>query len=63
MPAGESELRLPMAFKRLGYAVGGFGKWGLGPVGTSGGAKVPNAKAGFACRAWFAGWGGSLPVK
>jgi arylsulfatase len=34
VPAGE--LRLPPLFKRLGYTVGGFGKWGLGPVGSSG---------------------------
>ena len=34
VPAGE--LRLPLALHRLGYAVGGFGKWGLGPVGSTG---------------------------
>ena len=34
VPAGE--LKLPLTLKKLGYAVGGFGKWGLGGIGTSG---------------------------
>lgn len=34
VPAGE--LKLPLLFKDLGYKIGGFGKWGLGAVGTSG---------------------------
>lgn len=34
VPAGE--LTLPLTFKQLGYSLGGFGKWGLGPVGSSG---------------------------
>lgn len=34
VPAGE--LRLPLTLKSLGYSLGGFGKWGLGPVGSSG---------------------------
>lgn len=34
VPAGE--LGLPLALHRLGYAAGAFGKWGLGPVGSSG---------------------------
>ena len=34
VPAGE--LKLPLSLKHLGYALGGFGKWGLGPVGSSG---------------------------
>ncbi|HEV7226524.1 MAG TPA: arylsulfatase [Pirellulales bacterium] len=34
VPAGE--LKLPLSLKQLGYALGGFGKWGLGPVGSSG---------------------------
>jgi arylsulfatase A-like enzyme len=34
VPAGE--LTLPAALKRAGYALGGFGKWGLGPVGSTG---------------------------
>src|SRR6185295_3412164 len=41
VPAGE--LTLPLTLKRLGYTLGGFGKWGLGPVGSSG---DPN-KQGF----------------
>lgn len=34
VPAGE--LKLPLTFQSLGYAIGGFGKWGLGPVGSTG---------------------------
>jgi arylsulfatase A len=34
VPAGE--LRLPLTLKKLGYATGGFGKWDLGHVSTSG---------------------------
>jgi arylsulfatase A-like enzyme len=34
VPAGE--LKLPLTLKQLGYRLGGFGKWGLGAVGTSG---------------------------
>ena len=34
VPAGE--LTLPLTLKKLGYTLGGFGKWGLGPVGSSG---------------------------
>lgn len=35
-PVPEGELRLPLALKRLGYTLGAFGKWGLGPVGSTG---------------------------
>lgn len=34
VPPGE--LTLPVTLKKLGYVLGGFGKWGLGPVGSSG---------------------------
>lgn len=34
VPAGA--LSLPLSFKKAGYVVGGFGKWGLGPVGSTG---------------------------
>lgn len=34
VPAGS--LHLPVLFKNKGYTVGGFGKWGLGPVGSTG---------------------------
>ena len=34
VPAGE--LKLPLTLKKLGYATGGFGKWGLGGVGSTG---------------------------
>ncbi len=34
VPAGE--LKLPLTLAELGYTIGGFGKWGLGPVGSTG---------------------------
>jgi arylsulfatase A len=34
VPAGE--LTLPLTLKKLGYSLGCVGKWGLGPVGSSG---------------------------
>jgi arylsulfatase A len=34
VPAGTCAL--PLSFKAAGYATGAFGKWGLGPVGSSG---------------------------
>ena len=34
VPAGY--LSLPLALRKQGYTLGGFGKWGLGPVGSSG---------------------------
>jgi len=34
VPAGE--LKLPLTLNRLGYTLGGFGKWGLGGVGSTG---------------------------
>ena len=51
VPAGE--LKLPLTLKRLGYTLGGFGKWGLGPVASSG---DPNRQGfdlfyGFNCQA------------
>ena len=51
VPAGE--LTLPLTLKKLGYALGGFGKWGLGPVGSTG---DPNKQGfdvfyGFNCQA------------
>jgi arylsulfatase A-like enzyme len=35
-PVPTGSLRLPLIFKELGYTIGGFGKWGLGPVGSTG---------------------------
>src|SRR5437764_7066748 len=29
-------LTLPLSMKKLGYVTGAFGKWGLGPVGSTG---------------------------
>lgn len=34
VPAGE--LKLPLLLKEQGYQLGAFGKWGLGPVGSTG---------------------------
>ncbi|HLX61206.1 MAG TPA: arylsulfatase [Planctomycetota bacterium] len=34
VPAGE--LTFPLTLKKIGYTLGGFGKWGLGPIGSSG---------------------------
>jgi arylsulfatase A len=36
MPVPEGELTLPLTLQKLGYTNGGFGKWGLGPVNSSG---------------------------
>jgi len=52
-PVPARELTLPLTLKRLGYALGGFGKWGLGPVGSTG---DPNKQGfdlffGFNCQA------------
>lgn len=35
-PVPASHLQLPLLLKARGYTLGGFGKWGLGPVGSSG---------------------------
>jgi arylsulfatase A len=35
-PVPARELKLPLTLKQLGYTLGGFGKWGLGGIGTSG---------------------------
>ena len=35
-PVPEGTLQLPHLLKKQGYALGGFGKWGLGPVGSTG---------------------------
>lgn len=34
VPAGE--LQLPLTLKKLGYTLGAFGKWGLGPIASTG---------------------------
>lgn len=36
IPVPPDSLRLPLTLKKLGYATGAFGKWGLGPVGSTG---------------------------
>lgn len=35
-PVPEGALLLPLALKKLGYTLGCFGKWGLGPIASSG---------------------------
>ena len=35
-PVPANELTLPLTLKKLGYTNGTFGKWGLGPVGSTG---------------------------
>lgn len=35
-PVPAATLTLPLTFKKLGYTIGGFGKWGLGPIGSTG---------------------------
>ncbi|MCX6926618.1 MAG: sulfatase-like hydrolase/transferase, partial [Verrucomicrobia bacterium] len=35
-PVPPGELHLPLTLRKLGYTLGGFGKWGLGPVGSTG---------------------------
>lgn len=40
-PLSESAFTMAMAFKKAGYATGAMGKWGLGPVGSTG---DPNKK-------------------
>ncbi len=40
-PISEAALTWPMLFQKAGYATGAMGKWGLGPVGSTG---EPNRK-------------------
>jgi arylsulfatase A-like enzyme len=52
-PLSESAITFPMLFKKAGYATGAMGKWGLGPVGSTG---DPNRKGfdlfyGYNCQA------------
>lgn len=35
-PVPEGALAFPLGLKKLGYTLGAFGKWGLGPVGSTG---------------------------
>jgi arylsulfatase len=36
VPVPAATLQLPLLLKKQGYTLGGFGKWGLGPVGSTG---------------------------
>ena len=51
VPAGE--LKLPLLLKQLGYTLGAFGKWGLGPVGSTGDPQRQGFDAfyGYNCQA------------
>ncbi|HLW67124.1 MAG TPA: arylsulfatase [Gemmataceae bacterium] len=35
-PVPADYLQFPLTMQKLGYTIGGFGKWGLGPVGSTG---------------------------
>src|SRR6266511_4139962 len=35
VPVPANHLQLPLTLKKLGYTSGGFGKWGLGPLGST----------------------------
>src|SRR5262245_41325898 len=35
-PVPPNSLTLPLTLKSLGYVIGGFGEWGLGPMGSTG---------------------------
>jgi arylsulfatase A-like enzyme len=53
LPLSPAAITLPMIFKEAGYRTGAFGKWGLGPVGSSG---APDRKGieeffGYNCQA------------
>ena len=53
IPLSESALTLAQVFRQAGYATGAMGKWGLGPVGSTG---DPNRKGfdlffGYNCQA------------
>ncbi|HVJ79703.1 MAG TPA: sulfatase-like hydrolase/transferase, partial [Planctomycetia bacterium] len=52
-PVPPGELTLPLSFKAAGYALGGFGKWGLGPVGSTGDPRKQGFDRwfGFNCQA------------
>jgi arylsulfatase A-like enzyme len=52
-PLSESAVTIPMLFQQAGYTTGAMGKWGLGPVGSTG---EPNRKGfdlfyGYNCQA------------
>jgi arylsulfatase A len=51
VPAGE--LSLPLTFRKLGYTLGAFGKWGLGGIGTTGDPLMQgfNEFFGYNCQA------------
>lgn len=43
VPLADSDVTIPEILRQVGYATGGFGKWGIGDIGTSGAAE----KQGF----------------
>ncbi len=52
-PVPPNHLQLPLTLKKSGYTLGGFGKWGLGPVGSSGDPLVQGFDRffGYNCQA------------
>ena len=52
-PVPDGYLTLPLTFRKAGYTIGGFGKWGLGPVGSTGDPLKQgfNRWFGFNCQA------------
>lgn len=53
MPLSESAYTLAMHFQKAGYRTGAFGKWGLGPVGSSGSPELKGFDLffGYNCQA------------
>jgi len=52
-PVPASYLKLPLIIKELGYTLGGFGKWGLGPIDSPGSPLLQGFDRffGFNCQA------------
>lgn len=53
-PVPPGELLLPLTFQKLGYATGGFGKWDLGHIGTTGNTSQQGFDifSGYKCHAF-----------
>ena len=52
-PVPPDHLQLPLTLKKLGYATGGFGKWGLGPWASTGNPNKQGMDGfyGYICQA------------
>ncbi|MCU0716481.1 MAG: sulfatase-like hydrolase/transferase, partial [Pirellula sp.] len=53
LPLSESAYTLAMHFQKAGYRTGAFGKWGLGPVGSTGSPELKGFDVffGYNCQA------------